>query len=427
MSESRFDQISDYILMSESSKYLEISRKLEAEIVAGQWSGGVKMIGVRGIASKYGVSTVTAARSLQVLRDRGLIRSVERSGSFPVAPKAVERGQALWAACFRTTPGPWYRASHSTTMSGFASMARAGEIGLDSVTFTVEESSTEEEIARMAPDARAMGVTGLFLMPSRISDAAMRQDEAILRGCRSANLPVVLIERNLRGRARPLEYDLVGPDDLDGGYRCAQHLHDSGHRRVAFVLGGPTSSHRDRLAGYLLARQEAGEPSIVIELPVDPLGRLVYARLADRVIASDVDGITCYHDVVAMGLILELLARRIRVPEDVAVVGFEDLPIGDAFSIGLTTYGPDFEAIARRALRVMAARIDAPEAPPARVAVPGRVIVRESAPIKSSGMAVEPDHAGRSTRASWAGGGLNRLISYYCIDLRLVGISDFRT
>jgi LacI family transcriptional regulator len=66
----------------------------------------------------------------------------------------------------------------------------------------------------------------------------------------------------------------------------------------------------------------------------------------------------------------------------VAVVGFEDLPIGDTFSIGLTTYGADFEAIARRALRVMASRIEAPDSPPARVAVPGRMIVRESAPTE---------------------------------------------
>ncbi len=399
------DRFFAFILMSESNKYLDISRRIEAEIVAGQWSEGVRMIGVRGIASKYGVSTVTASRSLQVLRDRGLIRSVERSGSYPVAPKAVDRGQALWALCFRTTPGPWYRASHSTTMSGFATMARAGEIALDSGTFAVEDSSTEAEIARMAPDAQTLGVTGLFLMPSRISEAAMRQDEAILRECRSSDLPVVLIERNLRGLARPLEHDLVGPDDLDGGYQCVRHLHDSGRRRVAFVQGGPTSSHRDRMAGYLLARQEASEPSIVIELPGDPLDRLVYASLADRVIASDVDGVACHHDVVAMGLILELLTRRVRVPEDVAVVGFEDLPIGDTFSIGLTTYGPDFGAIARRALRVMASRIDAPDAPPARVAVPGRLIVRESAPIKPPSVTVEPDHAGPSTRTSSAEGG----------------------
>src|SRR5262249_24499581 len=187
------------------------------------------------------------------------------------------------------------------------------------------------------------------------------------------------------------------------GYRCVRHLHDSGRRRVAFVLGWPTSSHRDRLAGYLLARQEASEPPIVIDLPGDPLDRLVYARLADRVIASDVDGVTCHHDVVAMGLILGLLARRVRVPEERAAGGCGGLPSGDAFWMGLTTYSPDFEALARRALQVMAARIDAPEAPPARIAVPGRVIVRESAP-RPSDMTVEPDHAGRSTRASSDGG-----------------------
>jgi LacI family transcriptional regulator len=367
--------------MSESTKYLEISRKIEAEIVSGRWSEGTRLPGVRGIASEYGVSTVTASRSLQVLKDRGLIRSVERSGSFPILPKALDPGRGLWALCFRTTPGPWHRASHSTTMSGFAAMARAGEIDLATEAFAVEESSTEAEISRMVLDARSRGVTGLFLMPSRISDAAMRQDEAILRACRASQLPVVLIERNLRGRTRLLEYDLVGPDDLDGGYRCVRHLQDSGRRKVAFVLGWPTSSHRDRLAGYLLAKQEAGEPSLVVELPGDPLDRLAYSGLAERVIASGADGVACHHDVVAMGLILGLLARRVRVPEEIGVIGFENLPIGDAFSIGLTTYCADFEAIARRALRVMASRIDDPDAPPVRVAIPGRLLVRESTQV----------------------------------------------
>lgn len=377
--------------MRETLKYIDVAKMIEAEITSGLWPEGERMPGVRGIASKYGVSTVTASRSLQVLRDRGLIRSVERSGSFPVAHKEeADRGRPLWAICFRTTPGPWYRASYATTMSGFTSIAQAGEIDLDAMTFRVEEESTGAQVARMVHDARERGVSGLFLMPSRISEAAMRQDEAILDACREAELPVVLIERNLRGVARPLEHDLIGPDDLDGGYRCTRHLRDSGRRRVVFVPGGPTSSHRERLAGYLLAQHEAGEPPILVDLQGDPLDRLACARVADRVIASEIDGVVCYHDVVAMGLILELLARRIRVPEGVAVSGFEDLPIGDAFSIGLTTYGSDFEAIARRALLVMAARIENPDAPPARIVVPGHVIVRESAPGQVPDPSPEP-------------------------------------
>ncbi|MHC5539911.1 winged helix-turn-helix domain-containing protein, partial [Singulisphaera rosea] len=229
--------------MNEKLKYVDIAKDIEAEIVSGQWPEGERMPGVRGIASKYGVSTVTASRSLQLLRDRGLIRSVQRSGSYPVASKEA-RGQPLWAICFRTTPGPWYRASYATTMSGFTSMAQAGEVYLDAMTFRVEEESTEAQIVRMAQDAGERGVSGLFLMPSRISEDSMRQDETVLEACRETGLPVVLIERNLRGAGRPLEYDQVGPDDLDGGYRGTRHLHDSGRRRVAFVLGGPTSSHR---------------------------------------------------------------------------------------------------------------------------------------------------------------------------------------
>lgn len=365
--------------MSDSPKYLEISRRIEAEINSGRWSQGKRMPGVRGIAAHYEVSTVTASRAVQLLRDRGLVCSVERSGSFPVARS--ERGREVWMLCSRTTPGPWHRASYSTTMSGFEAMARAGEVALAAGTFDVGERSTEAEIARMARDARAGGVAGLFLMPSRISEAAMHQDEAILRACEASEIPVVLIERNLRGRGRPLERDLVGPDDLDGGYRATRHLHDAGRRRVAFVQGWPISSHGERLAGYLLAVQELGISPLVVEFPLAPLDRLTYAGLAERLVGLEVDGVACHNDVVAMGLIVELLARRVRVPEDVAVVGFEDLPIGDAFSIGLTTYGPNFDAIARRAVHMMTARIESPTAPPARAAIPGRLIVRESAPL----------------------------------------------
>jgi LacI family transcriptional regulator len=80
------------------------------------------------------------------------------------------------------------------------------------------------ELRRQACRAAEDGVSGIIFMPSRYKDEAARQDEAFLRTCREAGIAVVLIERNLRGLARPLEYDLVAADDLDGGLQCAQHL-----------------------------------------------------------------------------------------------------------------------------------------------------------------------------------------------------------
>ena len=190
-------------------------------------------------------------------------------------------------------------------------------------------------------------MSGVVFMPSRASVEAAGQDEAFARSCREAGLPVVLIERNLRGFARSLEYDLVAADDLDGGLRCTGHLLDQGRRRIAFVIGSPTSSHEGRLAGYLTALNRAGEgrAPLVLEQRGGLDSKAAYADLADRLLAHHVDGVVCYQDYTALGLILELMTRGVRVPRDVAITGFDDLPIGKAFSIGVTTYAFSPEAL----------------------------------------------------------------------------------
>jgi LacI family transcriptional regulator len=90
------------------------------------------------------------------------------------------------------------------------------------------------------------------------------------------------------------------------------------------------------------------------------------------------DGVLCYEDYTAMGLILELLTRRIRVPADVAVAGFDNLPIGSSFSMGVTTYALALEDLCRQALRTMRTRLQEPGQQPVKVVVPGKLIIRES-------------------------------------------------
>jgi LacI family transcriptional regulator len=217
-------------------------------------------------------------------------------------------------------------------------------------------------------------------MPSRHADEAARQDEAFLRACREVELAVVLIERNLRGIDRPLEYDLVAADDLDGGLRCTRHLLDGGRRRIAFLTGSPTSSHAGRLAGYLAALHHngAGSPPRVLEQPSGLATKESYAELAEQIVAHAIDGVVCYQDYTALGLILELLNRGVRVPGDVAITGFDNLPIGKAYSIRVTTYAFSSESVARHAARLIRARINSDMGPPVKVLISGELICRES-------------------------------------------------
>lgn len=364
-------------------KYLTISGLIEDQIRRGDWQDGM-LLSARGIAEEHQVSPVTASRALQVLRDKGLIRTFDRLGSYLTPAAPAEGLTARWALCFRVTPGPWHQATLSTTRAGFQQMARRRGIELDTESFTEGVIGGPVEFRRRVDRAVGAGVSGVFFLPSRVSEESAREDEAILASCRDAGLPVVLVERNLRGPNRPLDYDLVAMDDVDGGLRCTRHLLDQGRRRVAFVTGSPTSSHEGRLAGYLAALHSQGNGDripprpLVLEQDTDIPLKAAYQRLADRILADRVDGVVCFQDYTAIGLILELLTRGARIPREIALTGFDDLPIGDSFALGVTTFAPPADAIAEEALRLMRRRIEEPSAPPLKVLVPGRLIVRES-------------------------------------------------
>ena len=378
-------------------KFRTVAALLEEMITAREWAAGHKLPSVRAIAQKYDVALATAARALEVLHGKGLIRPNERSGAYRVAdPAASAAPPDHWAACLRVTPGPWQEASLAVTAAGFRELAQAPGVRLDFDTVPTDLALPAAALRQKVRQARERGVGGLFFLPSRLNETLLAEDERLLAACRECGLPVVLIERNLRGEHRPLEWDLVCPDDLDGGFRCAMHLLENGRTRLAFVRGAPSSSHNDQLAGFLLAHFQARQRDLLPDgHPFPPTldyaegspSKEAYRALCDRILAEGIDGVVCYHDRALIGLAIELLARGRRVPDDVAFTGFDDQHIGQAFAIGVTTYAYPGREIAARAAQVMRQRIKDPAAPPVKVLVPSRLIVRESSGGATAGRA----------------------------------------
>ena len=363
------------------SKYLRVAAQIETELRSGAWDGG-RMPSVRGIATQHKVSVVTASRALQVLRDKGLIQTIERSGCYRIPPPTADR----WAVCLRLTPSALHRQTISVVQSGFQALARRMPMHLAFDAFDVRPGLTPDEAKAAARQAIDDGIRGVFLLPSRVSEEEAKADEAFLLGCDAAALPVVLMERNVRGRTM-LSHDLVAIDDVAAARECTEHLFAIGRKRVGIVVASPVSSHDDRVAGYLFAVNDAkqttfaGKPppvDVVIRQPTDLPSREAYSAVADEAIRHNLDGLICYQDYTAIGVIFEMIQRRVRVPEDLAVIGFDNLPLGQEFGITLSSYDYPGEAMADCGVKLMMDRIAQSTRPPVKVHIPGKLIVRES-------------------------------------------------
>jgi LacI family transcriptional regulator len=267
---------------------------------------------------------------------------------------------------------------------GFEAIARRDSIHIEVDAFDVQPSTPKAEYVRAAKSAQEDGVLGAVLLPSRTGEDETRAEELFLAGCTEAGLPVVLLERGLRNRPLPRNHDLVALDDVGAARHCTEYLLGLGRKKIGLVVASPTSSHNDRVAGYLFALHHAfglthpGGHVHVIRQPTEVPSREAFSQVTTQLLTLGCDAVICYQDYLALGVLMELLQRQIPVPEQLAVVGFDNMPFGEAFNLGLTSYKYPAEAMADHAIRLLRDRVAAPDRPAVKLLVPGELIVRAS-------------------------------------------------
>jgi LacI family transcriptional regulator len=170
-------------------------------------------------------------------------------------------------------------------------------------------------------------------------------DLATLSGLKTRGVPTVLLDR----KATADEFCSVTVDDVRGGELAARHLFETGHTEVAFV-NGPTTIRqcRDRRQGVRKAvRSVAKSHEVeVTELSVGTLTVRHGEEAVERILAMSPrpTAVMCANDLLALGVLRGLAARGVRVPDDLAVVGYDDLIFGSMLSPALTSVRqPAFE------------------------------------------------------------------------------------
>jgi LacI family transcriptional regulator len=167
--------------------------------------------------------------------------------------------------------------------------------------------------------------------------------------------PVVLVDSRSPSRGQCS----VSVDDVLGGDIAVSHLLETQHERIAFV-GGPMSIRQvaDRREGAIRALERAGfsgDGLHVVETAAlnVPAGQKAGAAIADLPAARRPTAIFCANDLLALGVLQEMTARRIRVPESVAIIGYDDIEFASAAAVPLSSVRQPRHQLGRTAAQLL--------------------------------------------------------------------------
>lgn len=333
--------------------------------------GGSVAVSSREIARLAGVSQATISRVLAgnphvapETRAR-VLRVAEEAGYVPnlAARSLVTNRSAIVGLVVSNITNPFYPELIEAVCS------EAAHHGLGVILCsTQDDASRQQEALSLLLQHRVDGliVTSVMLESPDV--------ESILK----RGVPMVLVNRYLKGS----DCTAVLTDNRGGAIKAVEHLAELGHRRIGFVQGiCETSTSWDRQRGYCWAVKTLGleaDESLVVPGNFTAAGA---SAATDRLLALDhpPTAVVCADDETALGVLDRLTECGKRVPEDVALVGFDDIRIAGHSAIGLTTVRQPTAMMAKLAMEKLIERIETPEVVSAeRIVIPSELVIRSS-------------------------------------------------
>jgi DNA-binding LacI/PurR family transcriptional regulator len=225
----------------------------------------------------------------------------------------------------------------------------------------------------------------------------MTDQPRLLEDLHGSHVPVVALWQGSASRGLPI----VGVDNRWGIKRALDHLLELGHRRIAFVGGRPLGDIEERRAAYEERIRTEGivpPPGFVLHVANDPSGgeRALASLLA---LAEPPTAIVCSTDQLAIGVLHGAASSGLRVPDDLSVTGFDDLPLSVFMVPSLTTVRMPVAAMAQRAVEVAIGDIATGNGTPTHILRPELVVRDSTAPPAVSGPPRQADRGPKTARA----------------------------
>ena len=261
----------------------------------------------------------------------------------------------------------------------FSDVARGAEHVAYAEGYNVFLCNTDEDPERELAVLQSLEekrVDGVVLCSSRLNDRE-------LRAAMARHPAIVLVNRCLEPTNGENKVGVVMLDDEAGGRMATQHLLDSGHRAVGFLAGPPASrSGRQRAKGYHAAMAAAGLPNNPVWVrhcsPVVEGGQEAARELLTS--HPELTALFCYNDLVAVGALQACADLGRAVPDDLAVVGFDDIPLAALVTPPLTTCHVSRYELGDQAMRLLLDQIRGCPEGCKEVVLRPELVVRASAP-----------------------------------------------
>lgn len=342
------------------------------EIRKGVYAPGQRIPSEASLGKKFTASRITIGRALRELQQAGLVDRIAGSGTYVRKTPAASRKGLVFGLII---PDLGETEIFEPICQGIAGSTDASGHALLWAHSNTGSSSKEDQILELCRHSVERAVSGVFFAPLEMAARATEVNNRVLRMLRDAGIAVVLLDRRPETPAAKERCDLVGIDNHRAGYLAAQHLISLGARRIGFIsFEAQASTVKGRIAGYRDALAENGQKSA---------GELTFRYSRDERLdfmwrPRMFDAFVCANDRIAGSLMHTLLRRSVRIPEEVRIVGIDDVAYASLLPVPLTTVHQPCRDIGEAALKVMLERLDRPKLPARNVLLDCSLVIRAS-------------------------------------------------
>jgi GntR family transcriptional regulator, arabinose operon transcriptional repressor len=350
-------------------KYRKIFSELKADILSGRYRRGQKMPSEAALMKRTGTSRITVARAFRELEIAGLVERIAGSGSFVRGAAVLDTKAYLFGLLI---PELGETEIFAPICRAIASAPAAKPHAL--LWGNAGQASTALRALALMEQFIQRAVDGVFFAPLEFGPDTDKVNRRILRRLKAAGIATVLLDRHISRLSSRDRTDITGLHHRHATYITAEHLIETGCRKLCLVTAGcASSSVADRQAGFEQAIADYGVKSAKqfdLETSSTELRRWVRSSRAP--------GVVCINDRIA-GRVLHLASKwKLNVPDELRVTGIDDLGYASTLPISLTTVRQPVEQIGETALQLMLERIHSPNRPTREVLLDGFLMVRES-------------------------------------------------